>query len=697
MIVFGSSAAAPAQCKYEAVTVYRTSTWTPVGCGAWTNTSVSAPVTIQGQNSVGVWQRPCTGVLRVTDKVVRECFGSAWDLFWAHGGTNKRVTTQRGPGDNTVETRTETQVCFSNSTPPPNILVGPQRDLDVVDAEDLSTNGLLVAASRIGGTRYAILNGPSTDGFGTALAELSRGVRVNADILASLSATVAGLDDPYGQKESLSAHLSGAIAALRAMAAELDTRMPTDAAPFQATSDELRRLAVWIHGRERGYEYSHGALELLSAADTLADAAALVTTGFTSGPPLAAVNRRGLLIQNLLELVPAWGRLADRSTGVEIDAGGLSRLTAKPLYPVERFPFSKLSGHAMYGVARDRSGNLFVTGSRSLIRREHQLFVFDASGAYQGGVPQPPSAQASTWGVRDLAYDPVRDLVYGAASNARILAFNPLSRRWDDSRGVAIDELPLASIQALAFNAFGDGGHGSFWLSGPTGDVFEISRRSGRVMRRHPSIQASTTGAAFDLGTGAIWWIGDDDGIVATEMDAATGAVTGTRFEVPGISSAFGGGAELTVVQRDDVWQPQLTILGQGRQDVIVDVDPVVTFQGSSGGRIRIAGRLSPGGHITLALDECPARGLALAHLAFSEGSISPVAFPGLFAPGSVLALGQPMIVIPIGLVTEGHADFTFDIPDRSLQDLVAHWQWAVFDFETTKVWLSDAGANVFN
>jgi len=180
-------------------------------------------------------------------------------------------------------------------------------------------------------------------------------------------------------------------------------------------------------------------------------------------------------------------------------------------------------------------GTYLWSSCRGLVNPTHMFFVWSTAGALITSYAQP--AQASTWGIRDLAFDGT-DLYGGSengfwkinpSSGATTLMFSSIS--------------PMTCIRALAWEP----NAGKFW-SGNFATAFYNFDPAGTTITTvtNPGLTA-VYGMAYD-DFGDKIWIFDQSGTPATTMyeyNYITNTLTGTTWVIPlltGSTAASAGG-----------------------------------------------------------------------------------------------------------------------------------------------------------
>lgn len=183
-------------------------------------------------------------------------------------------------------------------------------------------------------------------------------------------------------------------------------------------------------------------------------------------------------------------------------------------------------------------GNYWITGGGiSGTADPNYLWQLDADGNVLNTYIQPTT---SDWGWRDLAYDGT--YLYGSDSTV-IEQIDPAT---GTTTGVTIPG-PHNPNRGLAYDPVND----HFWISNQGAAIYEIDR-AGNVINMYPNpiTTASTEiyGLAWDSWSpdGPFLWAwsdtpGNNGGVLATQIDPATGMETGVSFSANALDGAAGG------------------------------------------------------------------------------------------------------------------------------------------------------------
>ena len=202
------------------------------------------------------------------------------------------------------------------------------------------------------------------------------------------------------------------------------------------------------------------------------------------------------------------------------------------------------------------NGEYWVTAAGLASNTEpNYLFRLDAAGTV---LNQYTQATSSTWGWRDLAYDGT----YLYASDSSVV--QQIDPATGQATGTTIP-CPLSVCRALAYDPVTD----HFWSADFSSTLYEFDR-TGTVVNSFAN-SLSLYGLAYD-GT-SIWGCSQDPGVTISQIDPATGALTGVAFNGDGSGggSPIAGGCSYSasVVPGYDV----LVAMHQADSDTIVGYD----------------------------------------------------------------------------------------------------------------------------
>lgn len=176
------------------------------------------------------------------------------------------------------------------------------------------------------------------------------------------------------------------------------------------------------------------------------------------------------------------------------------------------------------GCAYEALSGLFFTTARGVgSTPPHQIFVFDATGALVTQFDQPAASNATTWGYRDGAsnligqlffgwdggidvYDPPQLPLTGLTPATTVLAANgPQSIVGAANPNTIQSPAITGTHRAIAYDFFGNGGNGSFFVGNFGGDIYEIAV-DGTQLHQYPNTDAwSAYGLALDTNRNTLW------------------------------------------------------------------------------------------------------------------------------------------------------------------------------------------------
>jgi|GEM_PF-6441226 len=178
------------------------------------------------------------------------------------------------------------------------------------------------------------------------------------------------------------------------------------------------------------------------------------------------------------------------------------------------------------GVAYDEvSGLIFTTASGFPTNTPpHQIYIYDTAGALVTQLDQPATSNATVWGYRDGAsnligqlffgwdggidvYDPVQQPVTALTPATSVLAANgpqPIIAGGPNPNTIVNPDIG-GTHRAVAYDFFGNGGNGSFFIANFGSDVYEIGV-DGTLLHQYPNTDAwSAYGMALDTNRGTLW------------------------------------------------------------------------------------------------------------------------------------------------------------------------------------------------
>ncbi len=169
----------------------------------------------------------------------------------------------------------------------------------------------------------------------------------------------------------------------------------------------------------------------------------------------------------------------------------------------------------------------------------------------------PQTGVTSTWGIRDLAYDPVNDMIYGGDDNG-FYSIDPS----DGTVTTLFTGQSFGVIRALAYDGT------NFWTKSFGGDLHEFDI-NGNLLNSY-TLAESTYGAAYDPDAGTIWLFASTTTFY--EVDPATGTLTGNSYALTLPNAGIVGGAFYdfgNIVPGKII----LGLLGQGTPDVVYGME----------------------------------------------------------------------------------------------------------------------------
>ena len=205
------------------------------------------------------------------------------------------------------------------------------------------------------------------------------------------------------------------------------------------------------------------------------------------------------------------------------------------------------------------------------------LYAISPAGSLVGTYQQ--AAGCTGWGGRDLAYDGTH-LYYGC-DDGLIHEVDPAT---GGATGVTIPS-PIVPARALAYDAATD----HFWTANWDSSLYEIDR-TGAIIHTFAAIGLSTYGFAWDSWSpgGPYLWAysqdGGDPALLASQINPATGTLTGVSFLGTGAAGEMAGGAATSVEIPGQTNRVCLVTMTQGVTDAVVvyDLDFVIPVELSS-------------------------------------------------------------------------------------------------------------------
>lgn len=366
--------------------------------------------------------------------------------------------------------------------------------------------------------------------------------------------------------------------------------------------------------------------------------------------------------------------------------------------------------NAYIGAARDNQGNYWVTsGGRAT--RPPILAKLDAQGNHLKTIVLPATYQSSSFGFRDLAFHPAKNLLYMGIENTltanKILAFDVATEQFVPSEDfTGPSALSSGVSRGLAFDPLGDNGNGSMYVDNFGSVIYEI-RKNGSVIRSFAVPSSGSTyvlgqyGLAIDIVNRRLWNyaqgqttrpsgiagqpIGscvfefDISGSVATPTwtktmflgDLAT--ITGNANTPPG---GIAGGTEFYVKNG----KPTLLLLAQGSSSngsQLYEVDATFAYGTGCGGRIGMDGDAAYSGNanwqVTLGQSSAGS-----AVLMIGGGEQTPaLPLPPILGSGCALNVAlapTPVLILSPVTVVNNSASMPLGIPAGITGSLYLQW-----------------------
>lgn len=205
------------------------------------------------------------------------------------------------------------------------------------------------------------------------------------------------------------------------------------------------------------------------------------------------------------------------------------------------------------------------------------LYAIDPGGALVGTYQQ--AAGCNGWGGRDLVWDGT--YLYYGCDDGLIHQADPATGA---PTGVTISS-PINPPRALAYDPATD----HFWTASWDSNIYEIDR-AGAIIHNFSPVGLSTYGFAWDQWSpgGPFLWAYSQDGsdplLMASQINPATGQLTGVSFLGVGAAGDMAGGADPSVEIPGQINRVCLVTMTQGGTDAIVvyDLDFVIPVELSS-------------------------------------------------------------------------------------------------------------------
>ncbi len=317
----------------------------------------------------------------------------------------------------------------------------------------------------------------------------------------------------------------------------------------------------------------------------------------------------------------------------------------------------------LLGLAVDGLGHYWVSVRRRTPGDPHRIVELDASGNVLGAFAAPAETAASSFGLRDGAYDASTNCIFwgidpAGAPQSNVYCFDLGTRQFtaqNDIRAVVV----TGTIRGLAFDGT------RFWAGSFASPITSFSR-TGAQLSAVPSPSDALYGLAWHPLRGTLWaatqtGLGDGStqggayapGVHVIEIDPATGTPTGRGFRadylLPAGTTAVAGGCE--------IWrrgsQHLISILVQGSPhdgivELVVDADVGI---GCGGLSVDYAGGNAWAGNPNFAI---VARGVSAAASCAMLIGFDPAA---IVVPGVTLCpvLGSPVLSFTVPNVGASH------------------------------------------
>ena len=229
----------------------------------------------------------------------------------------------------------------------------------------------------------------------------------------------------------------------------------------------------------------------------------------------------------------------DAATDVPVtitNIGGIGfDYTTSTSYPLWSFDVQTAGGETG-NLGAEFDGTYFWTTSRGLVAPGgNQIFKWDANGNFLAAYDQ---GTTSSWGMRDMAWDPVSGYLYAGDDNG-FYQIDPA----DGTVTTLFAGQTFGVIRALALLP-----DGTFWTKSFTGDItiFDIA---GNVINTYTTPE-SAYGAAYDDVNDCVWVFegttANDPLTTFSQWDVTTALFTGVTIHVPlldGLTAQIIGGA----------------------------------------------------------------------------------------------------------------------------------------------------------
>lgn len=340
-----------------------------------------------------------------------------------------------------------------------------------------------------------------------------------------------------------------------------------------------------------------------------------------------------------------------------------------------------------HGVARDASGRTFASARRATAAGPHKLFRFTSGGNFTAAYDQPAATAASPGGILDLAYDANANVIHGgceyAAAGRRLFAFDAGTFAFAPAKDVTVPAaVPGAAARGLAYDPFGDGRNGSFFVVDGSSPISEFGR-TDNVLRTLANPHPNATALALDPTYRVLWVFGPggtarpNQGVVGIGIDLFTGLANGqVVLGDPAVPGATATGAEFATYFHDHTVD-RLVLLAQGASDTVYELEGRLRHGTGCGGTIGVRGDAAFAGNAGWSVTLSGSNAGAAVLLLSAQEAVLPVGAPVFAANCTLLVATQPVLVA-LGPVTVsgGAAALTLPIP-AGLQGAPLFLQWA--------------------
>ncbi len=362
---------------------------------------------------------------------------------------------------------------------------------------------------------------------------------------------------------------------------------------------------------------------------------------------------------------------------------------------------------------------LWVTGRRPTTSSPHKLYQIDI---HAKGGPKlvkeynvPPAANASSWGLRDLAYDFTTNILYGGTdttASKALFAFDCKNLKFDQTKFI-LTQTNLRCLRAIAVDPIKK----VFYVTNWTTNI-EVIDYTGKVVKSYSS---STHGAhsvyglafiEFGPQRGYLWSFGQGGSsgsgskkpgsqVVLRQHDlakgcASTGVMTFSDTTVPyqgGYYAQGGIAGGLAYAMDRHYRKPVFWCLHQANpKDMAAVLDPVwLTGTGCPGSSktVPLPGMSGDAPYLGNANWQLQVKGIKGANTAFLWMGRSVQKWKGLPLPFDLSPFGMKGCAVNsswdylVGTsgVTAGIAVVKFPIPATpTLHGLGLYWQWLIWD-----------------